>query len=225
MPALRRVKVAPCTRRSVRIRWNSRRGMALLPSVALRSNPTGTSRPRAFVQHRQRTACEADIVLDCALLLPVRYIGTVRTSVPVEYLSGAPPEDCDMLKGSCLCGRMSFEIHGAVHSARYCHCATCRKFSGTAYAAWGVVQANHLIVTGSELGVTKFDSGGGLRAFCSSCGSPLWYEPANVPTFRGIPLGVIDEGDVPTPQMHVWTQSKVSWASFEDELPRHETHP
>jgi hypothetical protein len=95
----------------------------------------------------------------------------------------------------------------------------------TAYAAWGVVQANDLMVTAGESGVTKFDSGGGLRVFCSSCGSPLWYEPANVPTFRGIPLGVIDAGDVPTPQMHVWMKSKVSWASFEDELPRHETHP
>jgi hypothetical protein len=130
-----------------------------------------------------------------------------------------------MLKGRCLCGRVSFEIHGAIHSARYCHCATCRKFSGTACAAWGVIQANHLIVTGAESGVTRFDSGGGLRAFCSSCGSPLWYEPANVPAFRGIPLGVIDEGDIPTPEMHVWMKSKVSWASIEDELPRHETHP
>jgi hypothetical protein len=47
----------------------------------------------------------------------------------------------------------------------------------------------------------------------------------NVPAFRGIPLGVIDDGDVQPPQMHVWTQSKVPWASIDDELPQHETHP
>jgi len=130
-----------------------------------------------------------------------------------------------MLKGSCLSGKVSYEIHGVIHSTRFCHCVTCRKFSGTACAAWGVVQTGQLIVLGSESNVTKYDSGGGLRAFCSSCGSPLWYEPANLPAFRGVPLGVIDEGDVPTPEMHVWTKSKVSWASIDDELPQHETHP
>ena len=129
-----------------------------------------------------------------------------------------------MLKGSCLSGKVSYEINGVIHSTRFCHCVTCRKFSGTACAAWGVVQTGQLIVLGSESNVTKYDSGGGLRAFCSSCGSPLWYEPANLPAFRGVPLGVIDEGDVPTPEMHVWTKSKVSWASI-DELPQHETHP
>jgi hypothetical protein len=130
-----------------------------------------------------------------------------------------------MLSGSCLCGSVSLEILGAIHSPRYCHCSTCRKFSGTAFAAWGLVQARQLIVIGLESNVTKYDSGGGLRAFCSSCGSPLWYEPANAPAYRGVPLGVIDAGDVPTPEMHVWTQSQVSWASIDDELPRHDTHP
>jgi hypothetical protein len=130
-----------------------------------------------------------------------------------------------MLKGHCLCGRVSLEIHGDIHNARFCHCANCRKFSGTAYAAWGLVQAKQLVVMGGESSVTKYDSGGGQRVFCTSCGSPLWYEPANVPAFRGVPLGVIDEGDVPTPGMHVWTKSKVSWASIDDSLPTHETHP
>ena len=130
-----------------------------------------------------------------------------------------------MLKGSCLCGAVSIEIRGAIHSARFCHCGTCRKFSGTASAAWGLAKASDLTVMDPQSSVATYDSGGGLRAFCRSCGSPLWYEPAAVPAFRGIPLGVIDEGEVPTPMMHVWTQSKVSWASIDDALPRHKTHP
>ncbi len=124
-----------------------------------------------------------------------------------------------------MCGEISFEIHGAVHSARYCHCTSCRKFSGTAYAAWGLIQARELIVNGDESNVSRYDSGGGLRAFCRSCGSPLWYEPANLPAFRGIPLGAIDAGDVQPPQMHVWVQSKLPWISIDDGLAQHPTHP
>lgn len=130
-----------------------------------------------------------------------------------------------MTKGSCLCGAVSFEIQGPLHNARYCHCANCRKFSGTSNAAWGLAQTSQITIAPSVPGVTKFDSGGGLRVFCTACGSPLWYEPAGLPQYRGIPLGAIDEGDVATPEMHVWIKSKVAWESIFDDLPQHETHP
>src|SRR5262245_21917704 len=100
------------------------------------------------------------------------------------------------MKGSCLCGRVAYQIEGAVHSPRYCHCTNCRKFSGTAYAAWGLVQTAQMTLA-SDGSVTKYDSGGGLRVFCSTCGSPLWFEPAALPQFRGIPLGAIDDRGVP----------------------------
>jgi hypothetical protein len=53
----------------------------------------------------------------------------------------------------------------------------------------------------------------------------LWYEPAGLPQFRGIPLGVLDDGVIPKPQMHVWTRSTASWLSISDELPQYSTHP
>jgi hypothetical protein len=130
-----------------------------------------------------------------------------------------------MIKGRCLCGAVSIEIQGSLHSARYCHCTNCRKFSGTGYAAWGLVSTSQLAIAPTAPNVTKFNSGGGLRVFCTACGSPLWYEPAGLPQFRGIPLGAIDEGDVAPPEMHVWTKSKVSWESVFDALPQHDMHP
>jgi hypothetical protein len=130
-----------------------------------------------------------------------------------------------MIKGSCLSGAVSFEIQEPLRSVRYCHCTNCRKFSGMAYAAWGLAETSQLAITPSVPNVTKFNSGGGHRVFCAACGSPLWYEPVGRPQFRGIPLGAIDEGGVAKPEMHVWTKSKVSWASILDDLPQHEMHP
>jgi hypothetical protein len=130
-----------------------------------------------------------------------------------------------MIKGSCLCGAVSFEIQGPLRSARFCHCTHCRKFSGTNSAAWGLAETAHVTIAPLAPNVTKFNSGGGLRVFCSACGSPLWYEPAGRPEFRGIPLGAIDEGDVAKPEKHVWTRSKVPWGSISDDLPQFETHP
>ncbi len=130
-----------------------------------------------------------------------------------------------MLTGSCLCGQVSFEISAAIRNARYCHCSKCRKFSGTAYAAWGLVRSEEFKLTSPSVSVAKYNSGGGARVFCANCGSPLWFEPENMPAFRGIPLGVIDAGEVAPPEMHVWTKSMVSWVSLPKDVPHHETHP
>ena len=37
-----------------------------------------------------------------------------------------------MLRGSCLCGGVRFEITGRVSGIGQCHCSLCRKASGTA---------------------------------------------------------------------------------------------
>jgi hypothetical protein len=130
-----------------------------------------------------------------------------------------------MMQASCLCGGVTYDITGPVSRPRYCHCAHCRKFSGMSHAAWGLVETTHLAIHTSGTGITKYDSGNGLRVFCSACGSPLWYEPTGLPQYRGIPLGVIDGEGVPEPEMHVWMKSQVSWAPVSDTLPQHETHP
>jgi hypothetical protein len=88
-----------------------------------------------------------------------------------------------------------------------------------------LAETAHITIAPRAPNVTKFNSGGGLRVFCSACGSPLWYEPAGRPEFRGIPLGAIDVGDVAKPEKHVWTRSKVPWGSISDDLPQFETHP
>ena len=128
-------------------------------------------------------------------------------------------------RASCLCGATRYEIRGPIHHARFCHCGNCRKFSGASHAAWGLVATDHLVLLTPDAPITRYNAGKGERAFCRSCGSPLWFEPEALPRYRGIPLGVIDSGAVPSPDMHVWTGSKVAWAEIADGLPQHVTHP
>lgn len=67
------------------------------------------------------------------------------------------------MKASCLCGGVTYEITGPIHRVRYCHCVHCRKFSGTAHAAWGLIETAHVVIGQSNTGVSKYDSGDGLR--------------------------------------------------------------
>lgn len=130
-----------------------------------------------------------------------------------------------MSEGSCLCGGVTFEVRGGILNPRYCHCANCRKFAGTAPAAWAMVRTEDFVLTSPEAHVTRYDSGGGLRVFCATCGSSLWYEPKGLDEYRGVALGAFDSGHVPAPTMHLWTKSKASWVSIADGLTQHETFP
>ena len=131
-----------------------------------------------------------------------------------------------MIEGSCGCGGIQFELRGSVSMNRYCHCVNCRKFSGTAQSAWGLARSSDFKVTTQRTEVSKYDAGaGGLRVFCSACGSPLWYEPKGMPDYKGIALGAIDTGKVTAPGSHWWVSSNPEWAAISDGLPCFDSKP
>ncbi len=83
----------------------------------------------------------------------------------------APDNDDDagtqhMIHGSCLCGAVSFLLDGQLRGVRYCHCANCRKFAGTSPATWAMADACELRVTTSDVQVSRFNSGRGVRCIC-----------------------------------------------------------
>jgi hypothetical protein len=59
-----------------------------------------------------------------------------------------------MIKGSCLCGGVKFEIRVSKGPFELCHCNRCRKVTGSAFAAGFRVRGEDLrIVQGQELKV------------------------------------------------------------------------
>ncbi|MEM7359927.1 MAG: GFA family protein [Pseudomonadota bacterium] len=130
-----------------------------------------------------------------------------------------------MVSGSCLCKSVQFTCSSTLHSARYCHCENCTKFAGTAPATWAINETAGMDVQAADDDITKFNSGHGLRVFCKSCGSPLWFESLDFPDVVAIPLGVLDDGAIPMPEMHIWTDSNPFWCVINDNLPQHKTNP
>ena len=47
-----------------------------------------------------------------------------------------------MLKGSCLCNAIQYEIEGELGPTMMCHCSKCRKANGSAYAINAAVKIN-----------------------------------------------------------------------------------
>jgi hypothetical protein len=126
-----------------------------------------------------------------------------------------------MIRGSCLCGGIRFEIEAA-RSLTHCHCANCRKLTGAAFASFVHVEASKFkLLAGRDL-MQRFESApGSFRSFCSVCGSTT---PSQAPylTTVSIPAGLLDDDPVVRPRLHVFVGSKAPWWEITDNLPQHE---
>jgi hypothetical protein len=144
---------------------------------------------------------------------------------PVE--SGSTPSSARgdnaamMHKGSCLCGSVRYEIEGELGDFGYCHCASCRKASGSAYGANAPVErANFRLVNGGETLREYESTPGKFRVFCSTCGSPMYAYLAATRDILRVRLGSLDSRFVKQPKAHTFTSEKAAWSPIHDELPR-----
>ena len=95
-----------------------------------------------------------------------------------------------MKTGSCLCGAVAFEIHGAMDDALACHCNQCRKMTGNYWTSTHVADAD-LKFTRQD-GLKWFTSSAAAkRGFCKECGSSLFWKQ-NESDVTSLCLGAID---------------------------------
>lgn len=126
-----------------------------------------------------------------------------------------------LLKGSCLCGGIGYEICGPLTGALNCHCMMCRKAHGAAFRSRARVNADDFsLVRGAELLTFYESSTGNHRGFCSVCGSPILSRFDEDKTQYGLPLGALDNDPGVTPMCHVFVGDKAPWHHITDELPQ-----
>jgi hypothetical protein len=126
-----------------------------------------------------------------------------------------------MIRGSCLCGGVRYEVKGDIGPVALCHCGMCRKASGTAFAANASVARRDLsVLAGAEL-VQRYESSPGKwRCFCRVCGSPLFAEMAEMPEHVRLRLGLLDDDPGVRPAYHFAVNFKAPWWEIADDLPR-----
>ena len=126
-----------------------------------------------------------------------------------------------MIRGSCLCGRVRYEIEGRFSYASHCHCGQCRKGHGAAFASYGVLPSASLRYTaGSEVIRTYRATADATRTFCGECGANLEWRGSGTPERTGIALGTLDEDPGIRPAQHIFVGSKAPWYEIADDLPQ-----
>ena len=87
--------------------------------------------------------------------------------------------------GRCFCGAVTLEADGAPEAMGYCHCASCRSWSGGPVNAFSLWKPEAVRVTrGAEHVATFAKTALSERKYCAKCGGHLM---TNHP-----PLGLVD---------------------------------
>lgn len=128
------------------------------------------------------------------------------------------------IRGSCLCGGVTFEIDRAVGPTEFCHCNRCRKLSGSnALLTIRVQTKDYRLLTGREL-IRSYTAPLLYRpppyraSFCSVCGSPV-PDPTPEEESLEIPAGALDDDPGIRPDKHIFVELMPAWDQLRDGLP------
>ncbi|MEM7258377.1 MAG: GFA family protein [Pseudomonadota bacterium] len=124
-----------------------------------------------------------------------------------------------MIKGSCLCGRVTYEYRGNIEEIALCHCSQCRKAQGGAFATNSPVDATRLIFQGQENIREYHSSDNKVRAFCEHCGSALYSAKTDLPGIKRLRLGTVTSTFSCDNKYHIWADSKASGHEITDQYP------
>jgi len=104
--------------------------------------------------------------------------------------------------GQCLCGGVRYEVRGEPKRVGLCHCADCRKESGSVFTAFAVWP---LSAFSSEGEVSVFAG----RSFCRECGCRLFNLTGEEAEIR---IGGLDQAPTDlNPTYEVWTKRREHW--------------
>lgn len=124
--------------------------------------------------------------------------------------------------GGCACGAIRYKVAGEPGEMSHCQCGQCQRDSGTGHGSHLTFfgkplevtgEASHWVVTG-EQGTRK------RRAFCPTCGAPVYMTFPDIPELFVVSAASLDAPSRFRPQLVMWTDAGHAWDHLDPSLPR-----
>ncbi len=120
------------------------------------------------------------------------------------------------IEGHCLCGAVTVALDNPKQEIEICQCDMCRRWAGSFYTAQ---TGDNAEVSGKDCITAYQSSDWAERAFCSKCGSNLWYR--FLPTGnRSFSAGLFDAAARHTIEKEIFVDECADWSRLEGNHPR-----
>ena len=124
------------------------------------------------------------------------------------------------MTGGCACSAVRYRLTEKPLIVHACHCRDCQKLTGSAFVINLWIERDFLETEASRLKSYRLTAGSGHAHevfYCESCGTRLWSK------FQAVPgdtimlrAGTLDDPASVTPDVHIFTRSKLPWVRLPD---------
>jgi hypothetical protein len=124
-------------------------------------------------------------------------------------------------EGGCACGAVRYRLAAEPLFVHCCHCLNCQRQTGSAFVINLLIEADRVeLLAGDPQPVeAPRDDGSTQRIFrCPGCQVAL-YSEYGWPELLFVRAGTLDEPSTVTPDVHIFTRSKVPWVTLPDSAP------
>ena len=129
-----------------------------------------------------------------------------------------------MIRGSCGCGAIRFELSRPPSMMATCHCTRCRKLGASAFViverdGFRWIEGRELVARHEPVPPYKY-----VRTFCSLCGTSLGEAGTDTDSFP-IAANCLDDDPVIRNRFHEFVGEKPVWYEICDGARQFEAHP
>jgi hypothetical protein len=129
-------------------------------------------------------------------------------------------------EGGCACGAVRYRLTSESLFTHCCHCLNCQRQTGSAFVINLLIEADRVeLVAGEPQPVdVPRDDGSKQRIYrCPACQVAVYsdYGRPEVLFVRG---GTLDEPSSVTPDVHIFTKSKLDWVALPESVPAFEIY-
>jgi hypothetical protein len=127
----------------------------------------------------------------------------------------------ELREGGCACGSVRYRLLSDPLFIHCCHCLNCQRQTGSAFVINLLIEADRVeLLEGVPEPVdAPRDDGSSQRIFrCPTCQVAVYSEYGR-PQVRFVRGGTLDQPRNVTPDVHIFTKSKVGWVTLPDSAP------
>ena len=124
-------------------------------------------------------------------------------------------------EGGCSCGAVRYRLGSEPMFIHCCHCLNCQRQTGSAFVINLLIETNRVELLGGEPEAVDVprDDGSAQRIFrCPQCQVAVFSEYGR-PEVRFVRGGTLDDPTSITPDVHIYTRSKVGWVTLPEGTP------
>jgi hypothetical protein len=129
-------------------------------------------------------------------------------------------------EGGCSCGEVRYRLTSDPLFVHCCHCLNCQRQTGSAFVVNLLIEGERIELTAGEPQAVDVprDDGSRQRIYrCPECQIAVFSEYGG-PAVRFVRGGTLDDPKGVTPDVHIYTRSKVGWVTIPEGAPAFEEY-